>query len=47
MVCLWLLSEEISWEQFFEKFDENKLAFLYQDKTSGGEESRFFKLVKR
>lgn len=39
--------EEISWEQFFEKFDENKLAFLYQDKTSGGEESRFFKLVKR
>jgi hypothetical protein len=39
--------EEISWEQFFKKFDENKLAFLYQDKTSGGEESRFFKLVKR
>ncbi len=25
--------EEISWEDFFEKFDEKKLAFLYQDET--------------
>lgn len=39
--------EAISWEQFFEKFEESKLAFLYQDKTSGGEESRFFKFVSR
>ena len=39
--------EEISWEEFFEKFDEKKLAFLYQDKTKDGEESRFFKLVSR
>lgn len=39
--------EEIPWNTFFEKFEENQLAFLYQDKTAGGEESRFFKLVKR
>src|SRR5947209_13135285 len=39
--------EEISWDDFFAKFDEKNLAFLYQDKTSSGEESRFFKLVSR
>jgi anaerobic selenocysteine-containing dehydrogenase len=39
--------EEISWEEFFEKFDEKKLAFLYQDETSSGKESRFFKLVSQ
>jgi len=39
--------EEISWEEFFKKFDEKKLAFLYQDKTSSGEQSRFFKFVSR
>ena len=35
--------EEVSWEEFFEVFDENKLAFLYQDEPS----SRFAKLVSR
>ena len=39
--------EEISWDEFFQKFDEKKLAFLYQEHTSSGEESRFFKLVTR
>ncbi len=39
--------EEISWDEFFRKFDEKKLAFLYQDKTSEGKESRFFKFVSR
>ena len=39
--------EEISWKEFFQKFDEKKLAFLYQEQTSSGEESRFFKLVSR
>ena len=39
--------EEISWDDFFEKFDEAELAFLYQDKTKDGHESRFFKFVKR
>src|SRR5207249_11547901 len=39
--------EEISWDEFFKKFDEKKLAFLYQDETAGGKESRFFKLISR
>ena len=39
--------KEISWEQFFEVFDENELAFLYQDKTSSGDTSRFNKFVNR
>lgn len=39
--------EKISWDEFFQKFDEKKLAFLYQDKTSGGEISRFYKLISR
>ena len=39
--------EEISWEEFFEKFEEKKLAFLYQEKTVTGRESRFFKLIGR
>jgi hypothetical protein len=33
----------ISWDEWFEIFDQRKLAFLYQDK--GG--SRFNKLVNR
>lgn len=37
--------EEISWEEFFEKFDEKNLEFLYQDRTRDGETSRFFKFV--
>src|SRR5438094_8822330 len=39
--------EEITWDEFFQKFDEKNLAFLYQEETSSGEESRFFKLVSR
>jgi len=39
--------EEISWDDFFDKFEEEELAFLYQDKTSDGSQSRFFKLVNR
>lgn len=38
--------EPITWEEFFEGFEENNLAFLYQDET-GGKESRFSKLVSR
>jgi len=34
-------------EEFFKIFDENKLAFLYQDKTADGETSRFCKFVER
>src|SRR3954447_500728 len=36
----------ISWEDWFNKFEENHLAFLHQDETDG-HESRFNKLVKR
>lgn len=39
--------EPISWEEFFETFEDRGLAFLYQDETAGGEESRFFKFVSR
>jgi hypothetical protein len=39
--------EHISWEEWFEKFDQNDLAFLYQEQKKGGEGSTFFKLVKR
>jgi len=39
--------EDIGWNDFFEKFDEEKLAFLYQDKTADGGKSRFFKFVER
>lgn len=37
----------ISWEEFFRKFDERDLAFLYQEQTKSGEMSRFFKFVRR
>lgn len=39
--------EDIAWEEFFETFEDRKLAFLYQEKTADGNESRFFKFVKR
>ena len=39
--------EEISWEEFFEAFEKNNLAFLYQEKTKDGGQSRFSKLVDR
>lgn len=39
--------EHITWDEFFEKFEENGLAFLYQDEKKSGEGSTFFKLVKR
>ncbi len=39
--------EDISWEDFFKKFDEKDLEFLYQDQTRDGEMSRFWKFVSR
>jgi hypothetical protein len=38
---------EISWDDFFEKFDEKELAFVYQEKTADGQVSNFNKLVSR
>lgn len=37
----------ISWDEFFAAFEEARLAFLYQDRTPDGAQSRFFKLVHR
>jgi len=39
--------EEISWDEFFEKFDEQELALVYQERTADGEKSNFNKLVSR
>jgi hypothetical protein len=39
--------EEITWDEFFKKFDENNLALLFQDKTADGKKSNFNKLVRR
>jgi hypothetical protein len=35
--------EEISWEEFFDEFEKNRLAFLYQDE----DDSRFSKFIRR
>jgi len=39
--------EEISWDEFFEKFDESELALVYQEETADGERSNFNKLISR
>jgi bifunctional DNA primase/polymerase-like protein len=39
--------ETLTWDEFFQGFEENNLAFLYQEETEAGEESRFSKLVNR
>lgn len=39
--------DEISWDEFFDTFDKNELAFLYQEKTASGRKSRFNKFVSR
>ena len=38
--------EPISWEEWFNAFDENKLALLYQETTRDGEESQQIPIVK-
>ncbi|WP_434046488.1 MULTISPECIES: lipocalin/fatty-acid binding family protein [Sorangium] len=39
--------EEISWDDFFAKFEESNLALVYQEKTADGQPSNFSKLVSR
>ncbi|HEX2041837.1 MAG TPA: hypothetical protein VHF24_04300 [Acidimicrobiales bacterium] len=39
--------EHISWDEWFRKFEDSNLAFLYQDEKASGEDSTFFKLVER
>jgi len=37
----------VDWNAFFDKFEESRLAFLYQDKTVDGKMSRFHKFIHR
>lgn len=39
--------DKISWDKFFEQFDQNKLAMVYQEKLDDGNKSNFYKLVSR
>jgi hypothetical protein len=39
--------EHISWEEWFETFDEAGVEFLYQEQKASGEDSTFFKLVSQ
>jgi len=39
--------QEISWDEWFKAFDENKLALLIQEETADGKQSNFNKLVSR
>jgi len=39
--------EHIGWDEWFAKFEENELAFLYQEQKASGEDSTFFKVVNR
>jgi hypothetical protein len=37
--------QEVSWDEWFQVFDDRNLEFLYQEKTANGKPSRFNKLV--
>jgi hypothetical protein len=39
--------EHIGWDDWFAKFEDSGLAFLYQAQKASGEDSTFFKLVSR
>jgi hypothetical protein len=39
--------QEISWDEWFEQFDDQRLALLYQETTKDGQQSNFNKLVSR
>ncbi|HJT80383.1 MAG TPA: hypothetical protein VJ719_04220 [Chthoniobacterales bacterium] len=39
--------EEISWKDWFKKFEDAELVFVYQDRTAGGNRSNFNKLINR
>ena len=39
--------EEITWDEWFQAFDDGQLALVYQDTTADGERSNFNKLVGR
>jgi hypothetical protein len=37
--------ERLSWEDFFAKFDDAQLSFLYQEEAGDGGKSRFHKFI--
>lgn len=39
--------EPIGWDEWFDKFERNNLAFVYQEQTADGELSTFNKLISR
>jgi hypothetical protein len=39
--------EPISWDEWFETFDKQGLALVYQERKADGEDSTFAKLVRR
>lgn len=39
--------DHLEWDQFFEKFEEAGLAFLYQERKADGSDSTFHKFVAR
>jgi hypothetical protein len=39
--------DDVDWKPFFHTFDDRKLAFVYQENTSDGSQSRFSKFVSR
>jgi len=39
--------EEISWEEFFDIFDDRRLAMVFQEETSDGDTSYFSRFVNR
>lgn len=39
--------QEIEWSKWFDIFDNNELAFVYQEETKEGQRSNFNKIVNR
>jgi hypothetical protein len=40
-----LIDRELSWKEFFEQFEKQKLVFMYQDTESSEELSRYFVFI--
>lgn len=39
--------KDISWELFYKIFDDNNLAFLYQETTIDGDQSKFCEFINK
>ncbi|MBV9406581.1 MAG: hypothetical protein JO211_14650 [Acidobacteriaceae bacterium] len=38
--------EPVQWDEWFQKFDESDLVFVYEEETAGGQRSNFNKLIR-